>query len=184
MELNQAIEQRRTIRKFQRSATEDQMKRILAAGTLAPSGMNKQNWEFVAIDDQGIIDKIGQVKYILIRGKAAGEEAPEEQEKAALKQKDSFKNASLIVVYCNRELADSAGAWCCIENMLLAAVAEGLGTRIARFGGDAIAQINAILNAPQQMELVAAISIGVPAEEPAPRKLRPEGSWLHRNRFS
>lgn len=184
MELYQAIEQRRTIRKFQEPATEDQLKRILAAGTRSPSGMNKQNWEFVAVDDPGIIDKISQVKYIYNRGKAAGEEVPEEQEKGALKQKDSFKNASLIVVYCNRELADTVGPWCCIENMLLAAVAEGLGTRIARFGGDAIGQINAILHAPQQMELVAAISIGVPAEEPAPRKLRPEGSWLHRNRFS
>jgi len=30
---------------------------------------------------------------------------------------------------------------------------------------------------------VVAISIGVPDEEPAPRTLRPEGSWLHRNRF-
>jgi hypothetical protein len=68
--------------------------------------------------------------------------------------------------------------------MSLAAVAEGLGSRIARFSGDSIGQINAILQAPQQMELVAALSIGVPAEEPAPRKLRPEGSWLHRNRFA
>ena len=184
MELYQAIEQRRTIRKFQGAATEDQLKRILAAGTQAPSGMNKQNWEFVAVDDPAIMDKISQVKYVYNRGKAAGEEVPEEQEKGALKQRDSFNNASLIVVYCNRELADTVGPWCCIENMLLAAVAEGLGTRIARFGGDAIGQINNLLHAPQQMELVAAISIGIPAEEPAPRKLRPEGSWLHRNRFS
>ncbi len=184
MELYQAIERRRTIRKFQGSATEDQLKRILAAGTQAPSGMNKQNWEFVIVDDSGIVDKISQVKYILNRGKAAGEKVSEEQEKGALKQKESFKNASLVVVYCNRELADVAGPWLCIENMLLAAVAEGLGARIARFGGDAVGQINAILHAPQQMELVAAISIGRPAEEPAPRKLRPEGSWLHRNRFA
>jgi len=184
MELHQAIEKRRTIRTVQGPATEDQLKRILAAGTRAPSGMNKQNWEFVAVDDQQVIDKIGQIKYVLVRGKAAEEEVPEEQEKTALKQKESFRNASLIVVYCNRELADAAGAWCCIENMLLAAVAEGLGTRIARIGGEAIGQVNAILHAPLQMELVAAISIGVPAEEPAPRKLRPEGSWLHRNRFS
>jgi nitroreductase len=183
MELYQAIEQRRTIRKFQGPATEGQLKRILAAGTLSPSGMNKQNWEFVVVDDQATIDKIGQVKYVLIRGKAAGQEVPEEQEKLALKQRDSFKNASLVVVYCNRELADSAGPWLCIENMSLAAVAEGLGSRIARFSGDAIAQINAILSAPQQMELVAAFSVGLPAEEPAPRKLRPEESWLHRNRF-
>ncbi|TSA47829.1 MAG: hypothetical protein D4R56_01490 [Deltaproteobacteria bacterium] len=184
MELYQAIEQRRTIRKFQGPATEDQLKRILAAGTQAPSGMNKQNWEFVVVDDPGIVDKIGQVKYVHNRGKAAGEAVPEELEKGALKQRDSFKNASLVVVYCNRELADSAGPWLCIENMSLAAVAEGLASRIARFGGDAVGQINAILHAPQQMELVAAFSIGVPAEEPAPRKLRPEGSWLHRNRFA
>ena len=184
MELYQAIEQRRTIRKFKGSATEDQLKRILTAGTRAPSGMNKQNWEFVAVDDLAIIEQIGQIKYVHNRGKAAGEEVPEEQEKGALKQKDSFKNASLIVVYCNRELADTAGPWLCIENMALAAVAEGLGARIARFGGDAIRQVDAILQAPHQMELVAAISIGVPAEEPAPRKLRPEGSWLHRNRFA
>jgi nitroreductase len=184
MELYQAIEKRRTIRKFKGTATEDQLKRILAAGTRSPSGQNKQNWEFVAVDDPGIIDKISQVKYVYNRGKAAGEEVPEEQEKGALKQKDSFKNASLIVVYCNRELADTVGPWCCIENMLLAAIAEGLGTRIARFGGDAVGQINNLLHAPKQMELVAAISIGVPAEEPAPRKLRQEGSWLHRNRFS
>jgi nitroreductase len=184
MELHQAIEKRRTIRKFQGVATEDQLKRILAAGTRSPSGQNKQNWEFVAVDDPGIIDKISQVKYVYNRGKAAGEEVPDEQEKGAMKQKESFKNASLIVVYCNRELADSAGPWLCIENMLLAAVAEGLGTRIARFGGDAIGQVNAILHAHKHMELVAAISIGIPTEEPAPRKLRPEGSWLHRNRFS
>jgi nitroreductase len=184
MELYQAIERRRTIRKFQGSATEDQLKRIFAAGTQAPSGMNKQNWEFVVVDDPGIVDKISQIKYVHNRGKAAGEEVPEEQEKGALKQRDSFKNATLVVVYCNRELADSVGPWLCIENMSLAAVAEGLVSRIARFSGDSVGQINAVLHAPQQMELVAAVSIGVPAEEPAPRKLRPEGSWLHRNRFA
>lgn len=184
MELYQTIEQRRTIRKFQGSATEDQLKRILAAGTRSPSGMNKQNWEFVVVDDPGIVDKISQIKYVHNRGKAAGEAVPEEQEKGALKQRDSFKNASLVVVYCNRELADSVGPWLCIENMSLAAVAEGLGSRIARFSGDSVGQIDAVLHAPKQMELVAAISIGVPAEEPAPRKLSPEGSWLHPNRFA
>jgi nitroreductase len=184
MELYQAIERRRTIRKFKGAATEEQLKRILAAGTQSPSTMNKQNWEFVVVDDPGIIEKISQIKYVFNRGKAAGEEVSEEQEKGALRQKESFKNATLIVVYCNRDLADTAGPWCCIENILLAAVAEGLGTRIARLAGDAMVQVNGLLHAPPPMELVVAISIGVPAEEPAPRKLRPEGSWLHRNRFS
>jgi nitroreductase len=183
MELYQAIEKRRTIRKFKGAATEEQLKRILAAGTKAPSSMNKQNWEFVLVEDPGVIEQISQIKYVFNRGKAAGEEVPEAQEKGALRQKESFKNATLIAVYCNRELADTAGPWCCIENITLAAVAEGLGTRIARFAGDAMAQINKLLNTPPPMDLVVVISIGVPDEEPAPRTLRPEGSWLHRNRF-
>jgi nitroreductase len=183
MELYQAIEKRRTIRKFKGAATPEQLKRILTAGTQAPSGMNKQNWEFVLVDDPALIEAISQIKYVMNRGKAAGEEVPEAQEKGALKQKESFKNATLVVVYCNKELADSAGPWCCIENITLAAVAEGLGSRIARLGGDAAAQVNKLLNAPPSMELVVAVSIGVPDEEPAPRTLRPEGSWLHRNRF-
>ena len=183
MELYQAIEKRRTIRKFKGAATQEQLKRILTAGTQAPSGMNKQNWEFVLVDDPALIEAISQIKYVMNRGKAAGEAVPEAQEKGALKQKESFKNATLVVVYCNKELADTAGPWCCIENMSLAAVAEGLGSRIARLGGDAAAQVNKLLNVPPSMELVVAISIGVPDEEPAPRTLRPEGSWLHRNRF-
>lgn len=183
MELYQAIENRRTIRKFKGAATEAQLKRIIAAGTQAPSGMNKQNWEFVLVDDPATIEAIGQIKYVMNRGKAAGEEVPEAQEKGALRQKDSFKNATLLVVYCNKELADSVGPWLCIENISLAAVAEGLGSRIARLGGDAAAQVNKLLNAPAAMELVAALSIGIPDEEAAPRTLRPEGSWLRRNRF-
>ncbi|MHB8770057.1 MAG: nitroreductase family protein [Syntrophales bacterium] len=183
MELYQAIEKRRTIRKFKGAATEAQLSRIIAAGTQAPSGMNKQNWEFVLVDDPAISEAIGQIKYVMNRGKAAGEEVPEAQEKGAVRQKDSFKNATLLVVYCNKELADSVGPWLCIENISLAAVAEGLGSRIARLGGDAAAQVNKLLNAPAAMELVAALSIGIPDEEAAPRTLRPEGSWLHTNRF-
>ncbi len=183
MEVYQAIEKRRTIRKFKGAATEAQLTRILAAGTKAPSSMNKQNWEFVVVEDQALIEQISQIKYVMNRGKAAGEPVPEAQEKGALRQKASFQNASLIIVYCNRELADNSGPWLCIENMCLAAVAEGLGTRIARFAGDAMAQINKLLNAPPSMELVVAVSIGIPDEVPAPRTLRPEGSWLHRNRF-
>ena len=183
MEVYQAIEKRRTIRKFKGAATEAQLKRILAAGILAPSSMNKQNWEFVVVDDPALIEQISQIKYVLNRGKAAGEQVPEAQEKGALRQKESFKNATLVMIYCNRDLADYTGPWCCIENMLLAAVAEGLAARIARFNGDFAVQVNKLMNAPASMELMVAVSIGIPDEEPAPRTLRPEGSWLHRNKF-
>ena len=104
-------------------------------------------------------------------------------DKAAQAQKESFANASLIMVYHTKGVPHAAGAWCCVQSMLLAATAEGLGSKISFFAGGAVTDIAKLLHVPDDMELAAAVSLGVPAEEPGPRTLRPEGSWLHRNRF-
>lgn len=183
MDVYEAIEKRRTIRKFKGAVSDEILNKIIIAATQSPSSMNRQNWEFVLVDQPALVDNIAEIKYIMNRGKPLGEEIPVDIEKAARKQKDSFANASLVVVFHNKKLADSAGVWCCIENMLLASAAEGMGARIARLTGDAAHETNKLLNAPEEMEVLAAISIGIPDEEPAPRKLRPEGSWLHRNSF-
>ena len=182
MDLYEAIEKRRTIRKFKAPAKEEQLKRIIVAGTKAPSGANKQTWEFIVVKDPALIEKISERKYVLNRGnKPRGEEAPPEQEKGAQLQKESFANASLILVYVKKGAA--ADGWLCIENMSLAAVAEGLGAKISGFGMGADKDINKLVQAPDDYELTAALSIGVPAEETKPRSLRPEGSWLHENKF-
>ncbi len=183
MDFYEAIEKRRTIRKFKAPAKEEQIMRIIVAGTKAPSGSNQQRWEFILVDDPALVEKISERKYILNRGnKPRGEAAASpEQEKGAQLQKESFANASTVAVYVKE--GGNNEAWMCLENMSLAAAAEGLGTRIAFFGGGADKDINQILKVPAGFELAAVLSIGVPASEPAPRKLRPEGSWLHRNKF-
>ena len=78
---------------------------------------------------------------------------------------------------------NAAAAWSCIENMLLAATAEGIASKITSYWGEMPDAIAKLVNAPEKMELAAALSVGVAAEEPSPRNLRPEGSWLHQNRF-
>ena len=128
MDLYEAMEKRRTIRKFKNPATEEQLKRILSKGTLAPSPRNAQTWEFIVLDAPERIEAVSEIKYILNRGnKPRDEEVPREMEKAAKAQKESFANASLVVVFHAEGASHAAGAWCCIQNMLLAAVAEGLG---------------------------------------------------------
>ena len=42
MDLYEAIEKRRTVRKFKSPATEEQLKKIISAGVKAPSAGNKQ----------------------------------------------------------------------------------------------------------------------------------------------
>jgi nitroreductase len=183
MELYEVIAKRRTVRKFKGPATETQLMRILVAGTKAPSGMNQQRWEFIVVDDPALVEQIAERKYVLNRGNTPrGEEAATpEMEKAAQAQKDSFANGSHVAVYYKEGGRDEA--WMCLENMSLAAVAEGLGTRIAFFRAGAEKDIDKILQVPPGYELACVLSIGVPAMEPAAPPLRPEGSWLHRNKF-
>lgn len=182
MDIYEAIEKRRTIRVYKKGATEEQLRKIMLAGTKAPSGGNSQPWEFIVIDDPKIIDQLGEIKYRLNRTFApqAGE-TQKAVEDRALFQKKSFENASIVAVCCGAEQA--VNGWLCIENMSLAAVAEGLGTGIVSYWDEWKKEAEKILGIPEKYELVCVLKIGVPGEVPGPRKMRPELSWLHRNKF-
>ena len=182
MELQEAIQKRRTIRIFKKKASEDQLRKIILAGTQAPSAGNSQPWEFIIIDDQQIIDQIAERKYQLsLTMPARAGEGPDEVHKRALAQKKSFENASAVAV-CYQN-GHSASAWLCIENMSLVAVADGLGSGIVVFWGEQEKEVKKILGVPQDYELAAVLKIGEPGEMPSLPPKRPDFSWLHRNGF-
>ncbi len=58
MELYEAIEKRRSIRIFSKPATEEQLRKIILTGIKAPSGGNRQGWEFVIVDDAKLVEQI------------------------------------------------------------------------------------------------------------------------------
>jgi nitroreductase len=67
--------------------------------------------------------------------------------------------------------------------MSLAAVAEGLGSNIISYWGEEKKEVEKILGLPKDFELTCVLKFGVPGEGgPAPKR-RPEGSWLHKNKF-
>lgn len=183
MEVYEAIEKRRTIRIFKEGASEEQLRKIILAGTRAPSGGNSQPWEFIIVDDPKIIDQLAELKYQLNRTLPPGQgEGQKEVEERALSQKKSFKNASVVGVCCKS--GGAASAWLCIENMSLAAVADGLGSGIVTYWGKQKEEAQRIIGIPKDYELVAIIKFGMPGEEGSPRSRRPEFSWLHKNTFS
>lgn len=183
MDFHDVLAKRRTVRHFKAPASEAQLMRIITAGAKAPSGMNQQRWEFILVDEPALVEQIAERKYVLNRGnKPRGEAAASpEIERAAQAQKDSFAHGSHVAVYYKEGGRDEA--WMCLENMSLAAVAEGLGTRIAFFRAGAEKDVDRLLQVPPGYELACVLSIGVPASEPPAPPQRPEGSWLHRNRF-
>jgi len=182
MELHEAIKKRRTIRIFKKKASEEQLKKIILAGTQAPSAGNSQPWEFIIIDDQKIIDQIAEQKYqlSLTMPPRAGE-GPDKVHERALGQKKSFQNASAVAV-CYQN-GHAASAWLCIENMSLVAVADSLGSGIVVFWGEQEKEVKKILGIPEDYELAAVLKIGEPGEIASSPPKRPEFSWLHRNRF-
>lgn len=190
MELYEAIEKRRSIRSFKAPATEEQLMRIILAGTKAPSGINLQNWEFIIVDDQKIIDKLIQIKHRLgltdPPGKDQGIEYrpfyADQDPEARLRK--GFQNASVICQISNRRHWAAIGSvWLAVENMYLAAVAEGLGAWFCSYWARYTAQVEKLLELPKNHKLVNVMLCGVPGEEPGPKEMRPEFSWLHKNKY-
>jgi nitroreductase len=58
MDVHEAIEKRRTIRTFKKEAAEEQLRRIILVGSKAPSGGNRQPWEFIARGGTGHLNGV------------------------------------------------------------------------------------------------------------------------------
>ena len=60
--MHELIAKRRSIRKFlDKPVEEEKIRAILAAGMVAPSGMNKKEYEFVVVKDKLMLEKLSKV---------------------------------------------------------------------------------------------------------------------------
>jgi nitroreductase len=177
MELYEAIEKRRTIRGFTQSAPEEIVRKIILAGSRAPSADNQQPWEFIIIDDPKIIDQIAEHKYqqnlkVYLRG-------------VALQQKRAYQNCSVVAACYKDGPGNSWSIWMCIQNMALAATAEGLGIVPSTLWAEDQAAVEKLLGLPDGYKLATMVLIGKQKGYPRFPKItrRTEFSWLHRNKF-
>lgn len=144
----ETIAHRRSIRNFTEQAVDaNTLYEIIQAGVWAPSGLNNQPWRFAIITDAAIRARLAeQTNYgHIVVGAPA-----------------------LIVVYLDREamyddLKDAQSAGACIQNMLLAVEALGLG---AVWLGQILKnqeKVGQILGLAGGLELMAVIAIGHPS---------------------
>lgn len=144
----EAIYRRRSVRHFTADDVSlDELREIVKAGIWAPSGLNNQPWRFVLIRDRqtrGLLAEQTKYKQVVLAAPA------------------------LIAVYldCNTmydEVKDHQAAGACIENMLLAAEALGLG---AVWLGQILKnkeEVRKILALEEHLDLMAVIALGRPA---------------------
>lgn len=144
-----AIYQRRSIRDYTTKEVETNLlHKIIKAGIWAPSGLNNQPWRFVIIKDAAFREKLAQQTHY----KHIVSAAP-----------------ALIAVFLDKnsmydEVKDHQSAGACIQNMLLATEAYGLG---AVWLGQILknkAGVRDILGLNENLDLMAVIAIGYPSK--------------------
>lgn len=164
MELNKAIETRRSIREYKNDViNKEDIITILKNGTLAPSAKNKQPWEFVVIQNKDLLLEISEA---LLK-------SSEHISGSLLKTSEIIKNAPVLVLVFNNILEDdndwySLSIGACIENVLLTATSLNIGSLWIGYVNRIRKEINEILNINDKV-LMSAIVLGIKDEDPSMR---------------
>lgn len=147
MEVLEAIYTRRSVRQYESTpvARKDILE-IVKAGSWAPSGLNNQPWRFVIVYDPAVRSKLAQhTKYRKIVEDAS----------------------ACVMVFIDQdsmynEIKDHQAIGACLQNMLLAAHGLGLG---AVWLGEILnkaEEVNALLELPPNLNLMAVVAVGHP----------------------
>ncbi len=188
MDLWEAIEKRRTIRKFAAPPTEEQLERLLDAGARAPSAGNRQAWFVIIVKAPETREKLGEIKKNL----NARRTPDTEKGRAMLQmQKDVFNNSTSLVFYTyapepdDPHRYDMGSAWLFVENLCLVAVSEGLGTQLFAYWDDAEEEVNQLLGVPDKYKQVIGVNIGVqhPDFKPDRKVLKSKSKWIFREKW-
>ncbi len=163
MELLEGIYSRRSIRDFtDEPVSREDILEILKAGSWAPSGLNNQPWRFVVVQQRETRLELAR----LTKYRRIIESAPVS-----------------LAVFCDRaamynDVKDHQGMGACLQNMLLAAHALGLG---AVWLGEILnrsGEVRALLGLPAEMELMAVVAVGHPADRSQTSKRKELGELV------
>lgn len=165
MSLVNVILSRRSIRRYERRPIpEETMKLILEAGRMAPSAMNRQPWHFIVVTDPRLKERLSGGRWNRF-----------------------LRDAAAVIVGCGEYGHPSAERWTAIdvaiamENMVIAAWALGVGS--CWVGDFDEGEVKELLGIPEDVRVIALLSLGYPAEHPAPRRKKPLEEIVHYNKF-
>lgn len=167
MDTKQAIEERRSIRRYTDDVvTKEQIIDILNCGRLAPSAKNRQPWFFVVTSGE----KKNRIAEMM---KNAVSKEEENANSSVPRTAAIIEEAPVLILIFQEDdknwlIGDNLSIGACVENMCLRAVEIGLGTLWIRDTYIAAEKIAEYCH-KKDMILNCALAIGVPAVRPVPR---------------
>lgn len=199
LEFYEVVKKRSVIRDFKPDPIpEDVVRRILEAGIRAPSGEHKQPWEFIWVKNPELRKELTTLKFES-RKRMAKALFPDLSEQRILElanlQKTALETAPVLIAVCytnfdnptemgKRGISMShAQTWQCIQNMWLAATAEGLGFSPTFYPDDVYDQATKLLGLPQGVELAAIARIGRKNQNLKRKPIKSLEEKLHYDKF-
>lgn len=190
MEFYEVIEKRRTIRDFENETiSSDVIERIIEAGLKAPTNDHMRDWHYVVIQEKNVVIKLLDIipKGIsdkdmneLIKDWNLNDNVQQECYRNAVpKQYKMLADASAIVIPLLKQKTDIlnpdnvshlngfASIWCSIENIFLAATAEGYGCTLRVPLGDESEYARNVIGFPHDYFMPCFIGIGRPKKDAA-----------------
>lgn len=187
-DLYQLIESRKSIRKYKKDPVpKEVLDRVLNAGLHAPSGKNKQNWRFFVVQGEKRNEylKYSQKSWLGIKDILQKTLKPSLY---AFTERFFYTLGDApVIIFCysindpeERHYTSIGSVYMAVQNMILAAVAEGLGTCPMGAPLEIKDEVNKFLEIEkyplkekEEIELLCALVLGYPDHEPpkAPRKI-------------
>jgi nitroreductase len=163
MEVFDAVQTVLAVRKYQdKPVPSETVRRIVEAGRLTGSSMNGQPWHFIVVDDPGTLRRLGA----LARSGPYITQAP-----------------LAVVVVIDPTVYAVSDASRAIQSMVLTAWSEGVGSNWVGFHG--LDEVKALLDIPAQLDILAILPFGYPAEAigRGKKKRKPLAEVAHRGKF-
>lgn len=170
------IRKRRTVRKYtDQEVTREQIDLLIESALYAPNRLNRQPWHFIVIQDKAVQKQFADF----------------------LRIHSYLEDASAVIVACAMPNVSTTWAMdvsAAVENMMIVATSLGLGT--AWVGApDSVTwsmfeeTVRDSLAIPIDVRVVALVSVGYPAKQPAPHSKEDRldatkihyGRWENRN---
>jgi F420 biosynthesis protein FbiB-like protein len=176
MDTLEAIATRRSNRRFKADPIpQDALDTILNAAIMAPSGKNRQPWRFVVVREDKRGEMVAQMRAGIAKFKARGENIGSAEGTAAVMEQAPVTvfifNTEGKHPWLDRTLQESVwdmvniqSIGAAIQNICLAARALGLGSLWIADVLYAYEELEAWLG--QDTQMVAAVSLGYPADNP------------------
>ena len=179
MEFYEVINKRRSIRQFENQEISIEiLERILDAGLKAPSSNHQRRWELVTLTDKAIIQNLAK----LIRPYPCRIQEPKTPQQEMFKiayprQRSMIEEAACVILpYFKQKyplenskndygLMDYGATWALVENILLAATAEGLGSVVHIPVKKEPEKIKEFMKVPDSYYLPTLIILGYPSKD-------------------